>query len=83
MKLFFKVNEDGDIIVEMLDGTTVQPFNYILMLKQLIANNTIDEPEFSGLDEVQQGKIKEILGKIQEKVAEGLRSTADDHIAQP
>ena len=80
MKLFFKVNEDGDILAEMLDGTTTRPFSYILMLKQLIANNTIDEPEFSGLDEVQQDKIKELLNKIHNKVAEGL-SIPDNELA--
>lgn len=74
MKLFFKVNEDGDITAEMLNGTVTQPFSYVLMLKQLISNNTIEEPDFSGLDEIQQGKIKEILKKIHDQIEEGLNS---------
>ena len=74
MNLFFKVNEDGDITAEMLNGTVTQPFSYVLMLKQLISNNTIEEPDFSGLDEIQQGKIKEILKKIHDQIEEGLNS---------
>lgn len=74
MKLFFKVNEDGDITAEMLNGTVTQPFSYVLMLKQLISNNTIEEPDFSGLDEIQQGKIKEILKKIHDQIEERLNS---------
>ena len=78
MKLFFKVNEDGDITAEMQNGTMTQPFSYILMLKQLIPNNTIEEPGFVGLNEAQHGKIIEILNKIHDKVEEGLNMKSND-----
>ncbi len=40
MKLFFNKDEQGDIVVSIQNGTTVEPFNYLLMLHQLMENNT-------------------------------------------
>ena len=76
MKLFFKLNEDGDITAQIQDGTSIQPFNYVVMLKQLISNNCIEDPDFDGLDITQQNKIKEILTKIHDTVGEELNKTS-------
>lgn len=68
MKLRFIRNQAGDIEAEILRGTTMEPFNYVEMLKQLMDSPEIEEPIFEGLDENQQNKINELLGKIKETV---------------
>lgn len=78
MKLFFDKNEQGDIIVNIQNGTTVEPFNYLLMLHQLMENNTVEEPEFKDFEEEQKTKIKELLQKIHDAVAESLVATIDN-----
>lgn len=78
MKLFFDKNEQGDIVVNIQKGTTVEPFNYLLMLHQLMENNTIEEPDFKDFEEEQKSKIKELLNKIHDAVAEGLTTIIDN-----
>ena len=78
MKLFFAKNEQGDIVVNIQNGTTVESFNYLLMLHQLMENNTIDEPDFIDFEEEQKTKIKELLSKIQDAVHDGLTTQIDN-----
>ena len=44
----------------------------IEMLKQLMAIPEIEDPIFEGLDENQQNKIKELLGKIKDAVVSSI-----------
>lgn len=72
MKLFFNKNAEGDITATIQDGTTTREFDYLLMLKQLLDNNVVEEPEFINIDEEEQIKIKDLLSQIQNAVKEGL-----------
>lgn len=77
MKLFFSKNEQGDIVVSIQNGTTIEPFNYLLMLHQLMENNTIENPDFKDFEDEQKIKVKELLQKIHDAVAESLVATID------
>ena len=72
MKLKFTRNQSGDVAAEILRGTTMEPFNYIEMLKQLMVSPEIEDPIFEDLDENQQNKIKELLGKIKDAVVSSI-----------
>ena len=72
MKLKFTRNQSGDVEAEILRGTTMEPFNYIEMLKQLMVSPEIEDPIFEDLDENQQNKIKELLGKIKDAVVSSI-----------
>lgn len=71
MKLFFNKNVEGDITATIQDGTTTREFDYLLMLKQLLENNAVEDPEFTNIDEDEQNKIKDLLFQIQNAVKEG------------
>lgn len=71
MKLFFNKNAEGDITATIQDGTTMREFDYLLMLKQLLTHNVVEEPEFTNIDEEEQIKIKDLLTQIQNAVKEG------------
>lgn len=64
MKLFFIKNAEGEIEASMQVGTSTQKFCYITMLQQLFQNNNFEEPEFTGFEEDEKVKIKELLSKI-------------------
>ena len=66
MKLFFNKNAEGDITATMQDGTTTREFDYLLMLKQLLNNNEIEDPEFTNID---------LLSQIQNAIKEGSAQT--------
>lgn len=68
MKLFFKKDEQGEIIVDIQKGTVRSSFDYVEMLKQLLEMNVIEEPVFENLDEDESSKAKEILEKIKQAV---------------
>lgn len=72
MKLFFNKNDDGDIEVMIQSGTVLIPFDYIEMLKQLINNNEIEEPDFGNLEDIEKTKISELLSQIKNAVEEGM-----------
>lgn len=60
MKLFFIKNAEGEIEAMMQVGTSTQKFCYITMLQQLIENNNFEEPDFTGFEEDEKIKIKEL-----------------------
>lgn len=72
MKLFFKKDEQGEIILEIQKGVVKTVFDYVEMLRQLLENNVIDEPDFENIDDEEIAKIKDLLQKIKEAVAAGL-----------
>lgn len=71
MKLIFSKDADGNISCQMQNGTVLEDFNYVNMLKQLLQSNTI-EPDLGNLEEVEKTKLKEMLNKITEAVHNGL-----------
>lgn len=78
MKLIFTRTENGDINVLIQKGTTTESFSYLEMLKQLLDNNVIDEPDFNGFEEVEKEKIKELLNKIKLKIDEAEDASIDE-----
>ena len=71
MKLHFDKNDKGDILVQIEKGTTLVDFDYVEMIKQLMAENRI-ETEWGDLEPAEKGKLQELLNKISEAVKAGL-----------
>lgn len=80
MKLIFSKTENGDINVLIQKGTVAENFSYLEMLKQLLDNNEIDEPDFTGFDETEKERIKELLNKIKLKIDEAKKTKIEDCI---
>lgn len=70
MKLFFTKSEKGEITLEIQKGTDRIDFDYVEMIKQLMEDNVIDEPDFENLDEEEKDKVKGLLGEIKKIVDE-------------
>ena len=68
MKLIFTKTENGDINVLIQKGTTTDKFSYLEMLKQLLDKNEIEEPDFTGFEEIEKEKIKKLLEKIKMEI---------------
>lgn len=68
MKLIFTKTENGDINVLIQKGTTTDEFSYLEMLTQLLDKNEIEEPDFTGFEEIEKEKIKELLEKIKMEI---------------
>lgn len=78
MKLIFTKTENGDINVLIQKGIISESFSYLEMLKQLLDNNVIDEPDFTGFEEIEKERIKELLNKIKSKIDEANEMNIDD-----
>lgn len=78
MKLMFSKTENGDINVLMQKGTITENFSYLEMLEQLLDKNEIDEPDFTGFEEIEKERIKELLNKIKFKIDEANKTMIDD-----
>ena len=66
MKLIFSKNAQNEIDAKIQKGTISEDFTYTEMVKQLLQDKTIEDPDFDGLDEDQQKRIKSMLGEIGE-----------------
>lgn len=77
MKLMFSKTENGDINVLMQKGTITENFSYLEMLEQLLDKNEIDEPDFTGFEEIEKERIKELLNKIKFKIDEANKTMID------
>ena len=73
MKLFFTKNEQGELSVEIQKGTDRIDFDYVEMIKQLMENNIIDDPDFENLDDNEQEKVKALLEEIRKTVDEEVK----------
>lgn len=80
MKLIFAKTENGDINVLIQKGTVTENFSYLEMLKQLLDKNEIDEPDFTGFEEQEKDRIKELLNKIKFKIDEAKKTKIEDCI---
>ncbi len=76
MKLHFNKSESGDIQVQIENGTVLNEFNYVEMLTQLMQDNSI-ESNWGNLDEQEQNKMGELLGKIIDAVKAGMEKTIE------
>jgi len=64
MKLVFTKESNGDIKSQIHTGTVLTGFSYTEMVKQLLQNNTIEEPDFIGIEAEEESKIREMLEDI-------------------
>jgi hypothetical protein len=80
MKLIFTKTGNGDINVLIQKGTVAENFSYLKMLKQLLDKNEIDEPDFTGFEEIEKERIKELLNKIKFKIDEAKETKIDNCI---
>jgi len=64
MNLIFNKEENNDITIKMLKGTTAIDFTYTEMISQLLENNSIEDTDFGNLSEDEIASLKEMLGKI-------------------
>ena len=71
MKLFFKKDEHGEIILDIQKGVVRTSFDYVEMLRQLLEHNEIEEPVFENMDDEEIAKVNELLNKIKNAVAAG------------
>lgn len=78
MKLKFEKSENGDINVLIQKGTTMESFSYLEMLRQLLDNNVVDEPDFIGFEEIEKDRIKELLNKIKITIKEAKEINLDN-----
>ena len=78
MKLKFEKNENGDINVLIQKGTTMESFSYLEMLRQLLDNNVVDEPDFIGFEEIEKDRIKELLDKIKTTIEKAKEINIDN-----
>lgn len=71
MKLFFKKDDQGEIILDIQKGVVRTSFDYVEMLRQLLEHNEIEEPVFENMDDEEIAKVNELLNKIKNAVAAG------------
>jgi len=70
MNILFKKNEDGQIIAKMQNGENVIDFDYVVLLKNLMATEQVSITFESGIEEIEQEKINELFEKIKQCVNE-------------
>ena len=70
MNILFKKNEDGQIVAKMQNGENVVDFDYVVLLKKLIATEQVSITFESGIEEIEQEKINELFEKIKQCVNE-------------
>lgn len=78
MKLIFNKNTEGNIEINITKGTTVVPFDYIVMLKQLMIKNDFEDTDFGNLQETEIEKIKQLLEQIQSVVNESINTNLEN-----
>lgn len=71
MKLIFKKEENQNIQIQLVTGTSTIDFTYIEMIKDLIKNNEIETPIFEGdISEEEKDRLNAMLKKISESIIE-------------
>lgn len=71
MKLIFKKDENGNVLIELVTGTTTVDFSYVAMIKSLLVKNEVEEPEFDiSISDDEQERIKAMLDKISAAITE-------------
>ncbi|MGI1678071.1 MAG: hypothetical protein K6L75_05020 [Cellvibrionaceae bacterium] len=71
MKLVFKKNDKHEISVLSSDGESTNEFNYIDMIKKLIALKKMQEPEFEGdFSESEKDSVLSMINHINQEVTD-------------
>ncbi len=70
MKLLFSKDSNNEIAVKLQNGTVIEDFTYIEMIRQLLIKNEFVDTDFGNLSETEINKIKSMLGKITEVFVE-------------
>lgn len=64
MKLIFNKDKNNEVTVKIQQGTVAVDFTYIEMIKQLLENNEIEEPDFNNISDKEKGSLEGMLKKI-------------------
>lgn len=70
MKLLFSKDSNNEIAVKLQNGTVIEDFTYIEMIRQLLIKNEFVDTDFGNLSETEINKIKSMLDKITEVFVE-------------
>lgn len=70
MKLLFSKDSNNEITVKLQNGTVIEDFTYIEMIRQLLIKNEFVDTDFGNLSETEINKIKSMLSKITEVFVE-------------
>lgn len=70
MKLLFSKDSNNEIAVKLQNGTVIEDFTYIEMIRQLLIKNEFVDTDFGNLSETEINKIKSMLVKINEVFVE-------------
>lgn len=70
MKLLFSKDSNNEIAVKLQNGTVIEDFTYIEMIRQLLIKNEFVDTDFGNLSETEIIKIKSMLVKINEVFVE-------------
>lgn len=70
MKLVFKKNENGDVLVTMFKGTAEAQFSYIEMIKALLAGETLERDYDESISKEEQTQINDVLKEIENTAIE-------------
>ena len=69
MKLVFNKNEQLEVTVSQKSGDETTEFNYVDMIKSLVTNKKLDEPEVVGeFLESEKDSISSMINHINEEV---------------
>ena len=66
MKLLFFKDSNNEIAVKLQNGTVIEDFTYIEMIRQLLIKNEFVDTDYGNLSETEINKINLMLGKITE-----------------
>lgn len=69
MQLIFKRYGNDTMSVEIKDGVSTKPFDYVEMIRKIIENQKLEETIFEGdiLDE-EKAKVNEMVEKINQAI---------------
>lgn len=70
MKLLFSKDSNNEIAVKLQNGTVIENFTYIEMIRQLLIKNEFVDTDFGNLSETEINKIQSMLEKITEVFVE-------------
>lgn len=79
MKLIFSKNEEENVAIQIVKGTSTIDFTYVDMVKELLNDNTIEDPDFNDdiISDEEQERIKSMLNKISEAISNNKEGSDD------
>lgn len=71
MKIVFRKNEKHEISVVSKDGDGESEFSYISMIKKLIDNKQLEDPEFDGdFSESEKENVRSMISQINQEAVD-------------